>query len=98
MATAPAGAPDWENPETDVVDRPRPSPDVALLHVVHMVLDEGWSPKVAADRLLKRVDGDLIVLRHARARVLRGATDPPTAITERALITLDLALRTSRWP
>ncbi len=98
MTTASAGDPDWNKPEPDVADRPRPSTDVALLHVVHMVLDEEWSPKVAADRLLKRVDGNLIVLRHARARVLRGATDPPTAITERALATLDLALRTSRWP
>ena len=63
-----------------------------------MVLDEAWSPRVAADRLLKRVDGDLIVLRHARARVLRGATERPTGITERALVTLDLALRTAKRP
>jgi hypothetical protein len=63
-----------------------------------MVLDEAWSPRVAADRLLERVDGDLIVLRHARARVLRGATERPTAVTERMLTTLDLALRTARRP
>ena len=92
MATAPARVPDSEDPEPDVADRPRPSTEFALLQVVHMVLDEAWSPKVAANRLLKRVDGDLIVLRRARARVLRGATERPTAITERALATLDLAL------
>jgi len=92
VATAPARVPDSEDPEPDVADRPRPSIEFALLQVVHMVLDEAWSPKVAANRLLKRVDGDLIVLRRARARVLRGATERPTAITERALATLDLAL------
>ena len=92
MATAPARVPDSEDPEPDVADRPRPSTEFALLQVVHMVLDEAWSPKVAANRLLKRVDGDLIVLRRARARVLRAATERPTAITERALATLDLAL------
>jgi hypothetical protein len=98
MAAAPAGVPDWENPEPDVAERPRQSTERALLQVVHMVLDEAWSPTVAADRLLKRVDGDLIVLRHARARVLRGATAQPSAITERALVTLDVALQTARRP
>jgi hypothetical protein len=62
------------------------------------VLNEASSPTVAANRLLKRVDGDLIVLRRARARVHRGATERPTAITERALTTLDLALRIATWP
>jgi hypothetical protein len=90
--TAPAGVQDSEKPEPDVADRPRPSTEFALFHVVHVVLDEAWSPKVAANRLLKRVDGDLIVLRRARARVLGGATERPTAITERALATLALAL------
>jgi hypothetical protein len=98
VAIAPAGVSYSEKAEPGVVDRPRPSTDVALLQVLHMVLDESWSPMVAADRLLKRVDGDLIVLRHARARVLRGATERPTRITERALATLDLALRTAKRP
>lgn len=95
MATAPAGVPHTQNLEPDVAARPRPSTDAALLQVVHMVLDEAWSPAVAANRLLKRVDGDLVVLRHARARVLRGATERPSGTTERALVTLDLALRTA---
>jgi hypothetical protein len=69
-----------------------------LLQVVHLVLDEAWSPGVAAKRLLKQVDGDLIVLRRARARVLRGANERPAGITERALVTLDLALRTPKRP
>jgi hypothetical protein len=98
VASVPARAPDSANPVPDVVGRPRPSTDVALLQVVHIVLDEAWSPRVGADRLLKRVDGDLIVLRHARARVLRGSTERPTGITERALVTLDLALRTAKRP
>ena len=98
MTTVPAGVSDSANLESNLAGRPRPSTDVALLQVVHMVLDEAWSPRVAADRLLKRVDGDLIVLRHARARVLRGATERPTGITERALVTLDLALRTAKRP
>jgi hypothetical protein len=69
-----------------------------LLQVVRIALDETWSPKVAANQLLERVDGDLTVLRHARARVLRGATDRPSGITERALVALDRALSTGRLP
>ncbi len=77
MATAPAGVPDSVNLEPDSGARPRPSTDIALLEVVHLVLDEAWSPRVAANRLLDAVDGDFIVLRRARARVLRGATERP---------------------
>ena len=98
MATAPAGVPGSESPHPHVTARPRRSTELALLQVVHMVLDEAWSPVVAANRLLKRVNGDLIVLRHARARVLRGSTERPTEITERALVTLALALRTADRP
>ncbi len=95
METASAGVPDSKRPEPDVVGRHRPTTDTALLQVVRMALDETWSPGVAADRLLERVDGDLAVLRRARARVLRGASERPTGITERALVTLDRALRTA---
>jgi hypothetical protein len=98
VARVPVEVPRLVNPEPDVSGRPRTSTDVALLQVVHMVLDEDWSPGVAADRLVKRVDGDFIVLRHARARVLRGATERTSGITERALVTLNLALRKARRP
>jgi hypothetical protein len=98
VATAPAGVTGSANPESEFGDRVRPSTDVALLQVVHMVLDEAWSPGVAAKRLIDAVDGDLIVLRRARARVLRSAAERPTPITERALATLDLALRRASPP
>lgn len=98
METATAGVPDPQALDTGVVGRPRPSTDTALLQVVRIALDETWSPKVAANQLLERVDGDLTVLRHARARVLRGATDRPSGITERALVALDRALSTGRLP
>ena len=84
MVTAPAGVADSEHPKSDAADRPRPSTDVALLQVVHLVLDQAWSPRVAANRLLKQVDGDRIVLRHARARVLRAErpNGPPRSPNE----------------
>lgn len=94
VETAPAGVPESKRPEPDIAGRHRPSTDTALLQVVRMALDETWSPGVAANRLLERVDGDLAVLRRARARVLRGASERPTRISERALVTLDRALRT----
>ena len=56
------------------------------------------SPRVAADRLLQRVDGDLAVLRHARARVLCRATDHPIGITRTNAVSLDRALSTGRLP
>jgi hypothetical protein len=72
--------------------------DAATYHVVRTALDEIWSPRVGANRLLELVDGDLDVLRRARAQVLRGASDRSTGATERALVTLDLALRTATLP
>ena len=98
METAPAGVPDPQTLDPGVVGRHRPSTDTAVLEVVRIALDETWSPRVAANRLLERVDGDLAVLRRARARVLRKATDRPSGITARALVTLDLALSTRRRP
>jgi hypothetical protein len=71
----------------------RRSTDAAMLHLVREVLDESWSPQVAAHRLLDLVGGDLRVLHRARARVLQAAMERSTAITERALVTLELARR-----
>jgi hypothetical protein len=93
VETATAGDPYSKGAGPGVVGRHRPSTETALHQVVRMALDETWSPKVAANRLLERVDGDLAVLQRARARVLRGATERPSGVTERALVTLDLALR-----
>lgn len=62
METAPAGVPDPKAPDPGVVGRHRPSTDTAVLQVVRIALDETWTPTVAADRLLERVDGDLAVL------------------------------------
>jgi hypothetical protein len=98
VETTPAGVPDSSSPDPGVVGRHRPSTDAAVLRVVRIALDETWSPRVAADRLLERVDGDLAVLERARASVLRGATGRPSAITERALVTLDRALSAGRLP
>lgn len=91
METEFAEAPVWNTPEP-VRLRPR-STDAAMLHLVREVLDESWSPQVAAHRLLDLVGGDLRVLRRARARVLQAAMERSTAITERALVTLELARR-----
>jgi hypothetical protein len=74
------------------------STDVVTLQVVRMAIDETWSPRVGANRLLGLVDGDVDVLRRARARVLREAGNRSTGTTERALVTLDLALRTATLP
>jgi hypothetical protein len=95
---------DTERPDARVPDtsgrltvRPRrPSTDAALLHLVRVVLDEAWSPHVAAHRLVELVGGDLGVLQRARARVLRAATERATETTERAIVTLDFALRSER--
>jgi len=98
MDTASARAPDLANHDHGVVGRPHTRTDAAVLHVIRVVLDEAWSPSFGANRLLEQVDGDLGVLRRARARVLRGATERSTGITERALVTLDLALRAGTSP
>lgn len=98
MAMAPAGVHGLSNHDRGVVGRPHTRTDAAVLHVVRVVLDETWSPRFGANRLLELVDGDLGVLRRARARVLRGATERSTRITERALVTLDLALRAGTLP
>jgi hypothetical protein len=74
----------------------RGSTDVAMLHLVRVVLDESWSPQVATYRLLELVGGDLRVLQRAHARVLQAALERATVMTERALITLELALRSGR--
>lgn len=98
MEPASAGVPDSTCHEPDAVGQPHTNTDPAALHIVRVVLDETWSPGFGANRLLDLVDGDLGVLRRARARVLRGAVERATGITERALVTLDLAIRAGTLP
>lgn len=71
----------------------RTTTDAAVLYLVRVALDEAWSPQLAAHRLLDLVGGDIRVLQRARARVLNAARERATAITERALAILELALR-----
>jgi hypothetical protein len=100
-ATSAAGGVDVETEFAEVPVRTvlepvrlrRRSTDAAMLHLVRVVLDESCSPQVADHRLLELVGGDLRVLQRARARVLEAAMERATAITERALVTLELALR-----
>lgn len=75
-----------------VADPARRRLDVVLVHLVRLVLDDGWSAPAAAGRLIDLVDGDPAVLRGVRARVLRGTGAPAGRYGERALATLDLAL------
>lgn len=74
------------------VDLPRTTIDDAVLHLVRLVLDDTWAIAPASAALLEHVDGDLRVLRRARARILRGTTDRFTEISQRALLTLDHTL------
>ena len=88
----------WDAPSSDTSGLPRacprrPTADAAMRHLVRAILDEAWSPHDAARRLLQSVGGDLSVLHRAHARVLRAATERTTGTTERAIATLDLALR-----
>jgi hypothetical protein len=53
---------------------------------------EGWRPEEAARELLETVRQDLRLLRLVRARISLATLERPTGITERATLTLDLAL------
>jgi hypothetical protein len=82
-----------QTPDPVVVRPARSGTDTAMLHLVRVVLDTEWSPEPAARRMLEVVGGDLRVLERIRARVLQAELERVTATTERALVTLDLALR-----
>jgi hypothetical protein len=57
-----------------------------------VILEDTWSPQLAASRLLELVGGDLGSLRRARGRVLEAAMERSTPVTGRALATLDVVL------
>jgi hypothetical protein len=78
--------------------RRRTNPDEVMRHLVRMVLDETRSTHSAARRLLDMTAGDLPVLRHVRARLIRASMKHHTPVTERALDALDHALRRGPSP
>lgn len=72
--------------------------DQALVHLVRVVLADDWTAPTAARRLLDLTGEDHALLRRVRARVWRGSTDGATPVTERALVTLDLAVAATGSP
>lgn len=65
--------------------------DRGMIHLVRLVLDDGWNPAVAAARLCELVD-DPGVLSHMAARIRRAAEDRPSVVAERAVLTIELAI------
>jgi hypothetical protein len=65
--------------------------DAAMLQLVRLVLDDGWTAATAAALLRERVR-DEAVLRRARAKVSRVLAERAGTVAERAAATLDLAL------
>jgi hypothetical protein len=74
--------------------RTRTQADHAFVALLRAVMAEGWRPEEAARELLETVRQDLRLLRLVRARISRAMLERPTAITERATLTLDVALST----
>lgn len=69
-------------------DTPLDSASRALLR---SVMAENWKPEEAARELLRRLDGNGLLLRLLRARVSRVLLARPTEIGTRAAATLDYA-------
>ncbi len=65
--------------------------DAAILHLVRLVLDEGWTVAEAAAVLCQQVP-DVAVLRRARVRVRRTLAERTGPAGQRAAATLDTAL------
>jgi hypothetical protein len=74
--------------------RTRTRADHAFVALLRAVMAEGWRPEEAARELLEAVRQDLRLLRLVRARISRAMLERPTGITERATLTLDVALST----
>jgi hypothetical protein len=74
--------------------RTRTRADHAFVALLRAVMVEGWRPEEAARELLEAVRQDLRLLRLVRARISRAMLERPTGITERATLTLDVALST----
>jgi hypothetical protein len=76
--------------------RPRTRHDTPLDNasrvLLRSVMTDSWQPEEAARDLLRRLEGDSLMLRLLRARVSRALLTRPTRIAARAAATLDLAL------
>jgi hypothetical protein len=75
--------------------RTRTRADHAFVALLRAVMAEGWRPDEAARELLETVRQDRRLLRLVRARISRAMLERPTGITERATLTLELALSTA---
>ena len=62
-----------------------------MVHLVRLILDDGWQPVAASARLRAQVS-DPRVLRQMAARVQRTMQERPSPVAERALLTLAEAL------
>ena len=65
--------------------------DVAMAHLVRLVVDEAWTAQDAAARLLGRVR-QRAALRRLRTKVVLAQIERPGRFGERAIATLDAAL------
>jgi hypothetical protein len=65
--------------------------DAAMVHLVRLVVDEGWTAARAGEALSRQIP-DTAVLRRARARVQRALVEGVTPVGNRAVATLEVAL------
>lgn len=65
--------------------------DNASRALLRSVMADGWQPEEAARELIRRLHGDILMLKLLRARVSRALLDRPTQIATRASATLDHA-------
>jgi len=65
--------------------------DAAMVHLIRLVVDDGWSAASAGQALSQQVP-DQAVLRRARARVQRAMAESVTPVGKRAVATLQVAL------
>jgi len=70
--------------------------DAALLTLIRLVLDDGWSAQRAGLELREKVNDDS-VLRRVRIRVHNALAERPTFVAQRAAQTLDASLDDRDW-
>lgn len=69
--------------------------DHASATLLRSVMADGWRPETAARELLATIRFDRRVLLLMRARLAKAALQRPTRITDRAAVTLELAITTA---
>ena len=69
--------------------------DRGMAHLVRLVLADDWNPETAAEHLRALVAGDHVLRRMAH-RVHSATADRPSPIADRAVRTLDRAIR-EKW-